>query len=150
MFDTVRRLLDEAEKVGAIPEQPPFTVKPMPAGSSIVGVVPLEIRRLFVLARDRARELLRLAKKYEDALEIPASVMVRVRTLQSDIYLLEGNGEELIERIFFEETSGVGSLTIHKDWQVAWDPTDVEEECDCDEEAGEGGNEPDPDKSYLN
>jgi hypothetical protein len=148
MFDIVRKLLDEAEKIDTVPDQPPFKVKPIPIGCSVVGVVPLEIRRFFVLARFRAGEVLNIARAYEDAVEIPVSVMLRVRTLQNDMALLEGNAETLLDRLFFEETGGRGNLTIHEGWQVAWDPTEVEEECDCDE--CEAEEVPDPSNRTLN
>jgi hypothetical protein len=116
-------------------------------GETVIGTVPLEVRRLYALAQVKAQRIIAIAKKYGPGDEAQGDDLREVNSLQFEMNILEGCADALIGMEFVEQAGYEGTVWVRAGWVVAWNPI---VECDCEDEDDEADESGHPTKPLLN
>lgn len=121
-FDTIRRFLDEAERV-VVPEEPPSAYgEPVRPDETEVGHSSLQVRKLYTLAQIKADIAVECARLYDAREDTDGSglAMAHERTLEIDC--LEVLAEMFMMVDSIRVTGGEGEVNPRAGWRVAWTP----------------------------
>jgi hypothetical protein len=140
----LRALLEEAGRIEVPDEPPPYYARPLDKDEKVIGRVPLDIRRLYMLAVVKAQELVDLARVYRSSGDPDGSLMLKINRLHLEANLLEECAENSVMIAFVEDAECQGSVNVRAGWIVAWNPLGTNDEEEEEEE------EVEPEKPLLN
>jgi len=129
-----------------VSQDPPMLCATEPElDETVIGHVPLDIRRMYVLAQIKANQLIDIGNDYKPHEDSDGSALMTIRRLSAEIEMLEDDADKSLNLEFMEVTRGEGSIRVCAGWGVAWSPltADEYEECECeDEDGGQGPHKP--------
>jgi hypothetical protein len=119
--DVLRALLDEADGV-AVPEEPPCEWQPVQKGETVLGLIPMDIRKLVVLAQDKVKQLQAAGDAFDATEDPDGSKLVAIYVLKSQVEILEACVHQSVKITFMRATGCEGSAWLREHWQISWSP----------------------------